>query len=82
MPCFSKCLKYLIFFFFNEVTLSSFSSSAHRYVRPSLAHRAERQMELSDCQPESKGQEMEEIEQCLWSTGVQKPGLSGEFPRD
>jgi len=40
-------------------------------------------MELSDCQPESKGKEMEEAEQSLPGTEVQGPGLSGrEFPRD
>ena len=62
------------FFFFNEVRFS-FSSSAHRYLKVFLAHKTE--MELNDCQPESKGKEMEGAEQSLPGTEVQGPGPSG-----
>lgn len=66
------------FCFFNEMRLSSLSSLAHRYLKAFLAHKTERQVELSDCQPESKGKEMEEAEQILPGTEVQRPGLSRE----
>lgn len=64
----------IFFFFFNEVRFS-FSSSAHRYLKVFLAHKTE--MELNDCQPESKGKEMEGAEQSLPGTEVQGPGPSG-----